>query len=109
MEITTKFRLVFVTTDSIENAKNMAKILVSERLAACCSIISNVTSVFSWHNKIEESHEYILMIKTSNEKLNTLENRITELHSYEVPEIIATHITEGNLPYLKWMTDSLSD
>ncbi len=109
MEITTKFRLIFVTTDSIENAKNMAKILVSERLAACCSIISNVTSVFGWHNSIQESHEYILMIKTSTDMLEPLETRITELHSYDVPEIIATHITEASLPYLKWMSDSLND
>jgi periplasmic divalent cation tolerance protein len=109
MEITTKFRLVFVTTDSIENAKNMAKILVSERLAACCSVISNVTSVFGWHNSIQETHEYVLMIKTSEDKLDVLESRISELHSYEVPEIIATHITEGSLPYLKWMSDSLND
>jgi len=109
MEITTKFRLVFVTTDTIENAKNMAKILVSERLAACCSIISNVNSIFGWHNSIQETHEYILLIKTSVDKLDTLESRISELHSYEVPEIIATQISEGSFPYLQWMSDSLKD
>ena len=109
MQKTTKFRLVYVTTDSIENAKNIAKILVNEHLAACCSIISNVTSIFGWQNSIQESHEYVLMIKTSADKLETMQNRITELHDYDVPEIIATQITEGYLPYLKWMGDLLNE
>lgn len=109
MEKTTNFRLVFVTTDTIENARNIAKILVNEHLAACCSITSNVTSFFGWENNIQESHEFVLMIKTSVAKLDSLQNRILELHNYDVPEIISTPISEGYLPYLKWMGDSLKD
>ena len=109
MEKTKNFRLVFVTSDTIENAKNIAKILVNEHLAACCSIISNVISFFEWNNNTQESQEYMLIIKTSVENLDSLQDRILELHNYEVPEIITTPIIEGYLPYLKWMGDSLKD
>lgn len=107
MKKVSNYRIVYVTTDSLKSAQQIAKILVSERYAACCSIISNVTSVFEWEGKINERSEFILMIKTKEDKLNQLENRVRELHNDEVPEIIAVNIENGLDKYLDWIDSTL--
>lgn len=109
MDKTNDLRIVFVTTDTYDNAHNIAKNIVSEKLAACCTIIQNCVSVFGWQNSIQESHEYILMIKTEVKKINDLETRILELHNYEVPEIISTPVDYSHSSYLNWLKQSLDD
>lgn len=107
MESANLFRIVFVTNDSYYNSYQMAKVVVGERLAACCTIIANCISVFEWEGKFEDRSEYILMIKTSVELLPKLEERIREIHSDSVPEIIAVTMDSASAPYLNWMNDVL--
>lgn len=101
-------RVVYVTTGSYESALHLARILVSEKVAACCSIVSNVTSVYSWDSAIQERNEYLMIIKTSADKLELLKERVLEIHSDDVPEIISLAITEGSKEYLDWMNNSLN-
>ena len=103
MEKTSSVKLVYVSTESFEDAKHIARILVTEKLAACCSINQNVYTVFGWHSAIQERHDYTMLIKTTAEKLDELEARIIELHSDEVPEIIATDINDISAPYHAWL------
>ncbi|MFC2131340.1 divalent-cation tolerance protein CutA [Bacteroidota bacterium] len=107
MDKVAEIRLVYVTTGTIQNAKEIAKILVSERLAACCSIIQNVISVFSWQNNIEERNEYMLIIKTIEKKLNQLEERVLQLSLDEVPEILSNPIDYAHKEYYDWLISSL--
>lgn len=101
-----EYRLVFSTTNSIENAKQIAKIAVNERLAACCTILPNATSIYYWEGEVQEDVEYQMIFKTSIASLESLEARIKELHPYDVPEIVATEIEEGSEEYLQWISDS---
>ena len=105
---TDNIRIVYVTTDSLDNAKQIAKILVSERLAACVSIINNCTSIYGWQGSVQESYELLLMIKTLDNKIDALEKRIKEIHTYEVPEIIAVKVDSSNEAYLNWMNHTIS-
>jgi periplasmic divalent cation tolerance protein len=109
MDRTTEVKMVFVTTDSFEDAKHIARILITEKIAACCSIIQNVFSVFGWHSAIQERHEYTMMIKTTAEKLNELEARVNELHSDEVPEMIAVDISDISVPYMGWIKQVMAE
>ena len=109
MEKMNDFCIVFVSTDTFEAAQHISRIIVSEQLAACCSIIPNITSIYGWNGNLTESHEYQLQIKTMFSKVEVLEARIRELHTYEVPEIISVKIDSGNLEYLNWISDSLCD
>jgi periplasmic divalent cation tolerance protein len=86
----------------------MAEKLVSEKLAACVSSIPNVTSVYRWRGKVEQSKEVMLVAKTSEKKLDRLIHRIKELHSYEIPEILVLRVERGLPEYLKWLEESLS-
>lgn len=109
MEKMKDFCIVFVSTDTFESAQHISRIIVSEQLAACSSIIPNITSIYGWNGNLTESHEYQLQIKTKLSKFDVLEARIRELHTYEVPEIISIKIESGNPAYLNWVNDSLCD
>ncbi|HYF02915.1 MAG TPA: divalent-cation tolerance protein CutA [Patescibacteria group bacterium] len=109
MENASSFRIVFISTSSFENARNISRILVSEKLAACCTIVPSVFSIYAWEDVIEENSEVMLMIKTSALKLGELEARITELHPYDVPEIVSVALDQSARPYLNWMQTILHE
>jgi len=101
------FCVVLTTVKDRAEAKRLAERLVSEKLAACVSAIPNVTSVYRWRGKVERAREVLVVVKTSMKKLDRLIPRIKELHSYEVPEILALRIERGLPEYLKWISESL--
>jgi periplasmic divalent cation tolerance protein len=109
MEKASEIRIVFVTTGNFESALQISKILVTEKLAACCSIIQNVTSIFGWQEAVQERTECMLIIKTTKSCLNNLEIRVSELHSDEVPEIIALNPDTSSESYAQWVRQSVSD
>jgi len=107
MENTEKIRIVNVTTDSMENAWIISNTLVNEKLAACCSVVQNVLSFFYWNDKVQERDEYLIVIKTIDEKLDKLEKKVLELASDDVPEIIAFPIDKVSNKYQQWLIDTL--
>ncbi|MBA7593799.1 Divalent-cation tolerance protein CutA [subsurface metagenome] len=101
------FCVVLTTVKNRAEAKRLAERIVSEKLAACVSAVPNVTSVYRWRGKVERAREVLVVVKTSMKKLDRLIPRIKELHSYEVPEILALRIERGLPEYLKWISESL--
>lgn len=89
-------------------SEKIAKPLVQEKLAACVSIIPEVKSIYTWQNELCSEAESLLLIKTHRGKFSALEKRIKELHTYQIPEIIALSIESGHQPYLKWLNESLN-
>jgi periplasmic divalent cation tolerance protein len=97
---------VLCACGSESEAEEIADRLVSQNLAACVNISSPVRSVYRWQGKIESAPEWLLTIKTTRARFDDLSAVIQELHSYELPEIIALPILAGFPPYLKWISDS---
>ncbi len=96
--------VVLTNCGSRKEAQRIAKALVERRLAACVNAITApVASVYRWKGKIESAREYLLLIKTSRARFAAVERAIRELHSYEVPEIIALPIVAGSRDYLSWL------
>jgi periplasmic divalent cation tolerance protein len=89
-------------------AEHIAKELVEQKIAACVSIIPQIISVYIWQDKVCHETEYLLLIKSNLKRFDDLERRIKELHSYDVPEIIAVPIKAGNKIYLDWLNNSVS-
>jgi periplasmic divalent cation tolerance protein len=99
--------LILNTTGTIELARKIASALVEAGEAACVNIVPGIHSIYSWEGKVCNDEEYLLLIKSSAEKFEAVRSRIRQLHSYEVPEIIALPITAGDPPYLAWLRASI--
>lgn len=94
---------IYVTVSGMREAKKIARMIVAERLAACANIIGGMHSLYWWNGKIEEAREVVLVFKTTKSQLDRLIARVTALHSYECPAIVALPIEAGFLPYLDWI------
>ena len=94
---------------SQEAAQQAAHTLVKERLAACINIIPGVTSIYDWNDKIQNETEVTVLIKTRNERYAQLEQRLAEVHPYEVPEILALQVQNGLQSYLHWINECTKD
>lgn len=102
----TNYGVVLVTAGSQQEAEAIATALVESRLAACVNILP-IQSVYTWQGNINKEQEWQLLIKTDLAQFSNLEAKIRELHSYEVPEIIAVPILAGSQSYLTWISDSI--
>jgi periplasmic divalent cation tolerance protein len=98
--------VVFITAPTDEEAALIAKSLVESKLAACVNIIRGIRSIYSWQGRIEDDTEVLMIAKTRQELFESLSSRVKELHSYDVPEVIALPILEGSEDYLTWLRDS---
>lgn len=96
-------KILVSTIDSADNAGRLASRLVEEGLAACVNIIPEVSSVYKWKGKVERAGEWLLLIKTPEDRVKKASRRIHELHPYEVPEILVLSVEEGYRPYLDWV------
>jgi periplasmic divalent cation tolerance protein len=99
------YLLVLTTCSSEEEAHRIAEALVSEKAAACGTIVKDVRSVYFWQGKLEDDREVLLIMKTAGESFPRLCSRIKEFHSYKVPEIIALPIIDGSRDYLRWISE----
>lgn len=100
--------MVYVTVSSAAEGERIARALVDERLAACVTRIAGARSTYRWQGQIEQSDEELLLAKTSRERFPSLARRVQELHSYEVPEVIAVPIAAGNDSYLQWLHEQVT-
>jgi periplasmic divalent cation tolerance protein len=98
--------LVFITFASVDEAKCIASALVSEKLAACVSLLPGVESFYRWEGALQSGGEILGLIKTTTPAYPALQIRIRELHSYQVPEILAIPVSQGLPTYLDWVRSS---
>ena len=101
----TDYIVVYVTAPEDE-AVDLAKTLVEERLVACVNLVPGLRSIYWWQGKVEDEPEVLCIMKTRSNLFESLKDRVRELHSYEVEEIIALPILAGNLPYLNWIKEN---
>ena len=101
-----KIVLVLTTWPNGESARLAARTLVEERLVACANIVPGIESIYRWREAVEESAEVLMLLKTTAARYSAAADRIRELHTYEVPEVICVRIGDGLPAYLKWVAGS---
>lgn len=100
-------RVVHVTIPR-DKADDLARNLVEKRLAACVNVIGEVKSYFRWQGKISEEQEALLLIKTTQLKVEELIGYVRANHPYDLPEIISLPVAEGLPDYINWIIDESS-
>lgn len=98
--------LVMTQTPDLGTAQTISKAILNARVAACVSIMPQVTSHYVWEGKLEAAEEWPLLIKTTQACYEQLEQIIVSLHPYQIPEVIALPISQGLPAYLQWLTQS---
>jgi periplasmic divalent cation tolerance protein len=101
-------RIVLTTAGSEKEAAKIARQLVEQGLAACVNIVPQIRSVYRWKESVEEAREWLLVIKTTAEAFVQVRQKISELHSYELPECICIAIEDGSSDYLNWIGESVT-
>lgn len=101
-----EYIIVLCTTNSKDSAKQIAKTLISAKLAACVNLVDKIDSIYRWKGEIVEDSEVLMIIKTQKALFENLKNKIEEIHPYETPEIISFDISEGSKPYLDWISEN---
>ncbi len=95
--------IIITTVSNKDIGRMIAKALVEDHLAACVSIVGDVNSIYGWEGKICDDNEFILVIKTLAELRDNVFQRIRELHTYEVPELLMIDVADIGEDYFKWM------
>ena len=101
------YRLV-LSNAPVDEAPALAKRLVEERLAACVNVLPAARSFYVWRGEICDDAESVMLIKTTAARAARLAERLVELHSYDVPEVIAIDLADGDARHLEWLASSVS-
>jgi periplasmic divalent cation tolerance protein len=97
--------MVYVTAPSRAEALQLGRALVAARLAACANVLDGMTAIYHWQGQMQEEDEAVLLLKTTAARLAGLSARLRDLHSAELPCVVAWQVTAGNAPYLDWVRD----
>lgn len=97
---------IYITCKDEEEAKKIAANLVKERLVACANIFP-VKSIFWWRSEVTEAEEFAVFMKTKKENFDKVKEKIKELHSYDVPAIMAFNIVEKDNDYFDWLKEEI--
>lgn len=100
-------KVCFITAPNLEVGKNLARLFLERRVAACVNLVPQVTSLYWWEGAIQEDSEMLLVVKTRDDKLPELLELIRGHHPYQVAEMIALPIESGNPPYMDWLNQAL--
>lgn len=99
--------LILISAASNDEAAKIGRMLVEKKLAACCSIIPKVQSIFWWEGKITEDAEALLLVKTVKAVEQKVIDEVSAVHSYEVPEIISIGLKGGLEKFFNWVDESV--
>lgn len=95
--------LILTTVPDGEAGEAIARALVDERLAACVNLLAPMTSLYRWKGAVERDVERQLMIKTAADRIASIQTRLRELHSYELPEFLVLPVSGGSAAYVDWV------
>ena len=100
--------LIMVTTGGRDDAERLGEALVVEHLAACCSVITTVHSIYYWDDQLQREHEALLLIKTLESRAPAAQESVRTHHTYQLPEILQVPIEGGSSAYLDWLQTQVS-
>ncbi|MDJ0789659.1 MAG: divalent-cation tolerance protein CutA [Myxococcota bacterium] len=101
-------QVTFVTAPDAEVAREIARALVDERLAACVNVVPGIASVYRWEGAVQEDSEVLLIVKSRAGRAAALAERVRALHPYDLPEVLALPAVGGSEAYLDWVRSEVA-
>ncbi len=95
--------VVLVTAPTADQAAELARAVVEERLAACGNVVPAIRSIYRWEGAVQDDAEALLVLKTTRDRFEALRDRLLALHPYQVPEVLALPVEAGSAAYLAWL------
>ncbi|HUR33411.1 MAG TPA: divalent-cation tolerance protein CutA [Vicinamibacterales bacterium] len=95
--------LVLTTVPSAEVGEAIARALVDRALAACVNVLPPMTSIYRWKGEVHRDAECQVIVKTVGARVDAVQERITELHPYDLPEFLVVPVEGGDPAYLAWV------
>ena len=99
--------MIYTACGTLEECKTISHALLEKRVAACVNILSPITAMYPWKGKIEEAHEFPMLIKTLSAHRDEAVQLIKKHHTYEVPGIIYWQAESLHGDYSEWMKENL--
>lgn len=99
---------LYITCESDQQAQQIATHLLKKRLVACVNILPAIQSLYWWNDEIQKDSEIALLAKTTQDKCAEIIERVSGIHSYDTPCVVAWPIVEGQADYLKWISEETS-
>ncbi len=96
--------LVYTTTPTLAEAKDLAQYIVEQGLAAGANIIPRMHSIYHWQGEIIHAEECICLFQSTKENFVAIEKSLKERHSYETPCIIAMPLEEVEKNFASWIS-----
>ncbi len=101
--------IVLTACESEKEAAAVARHLIEKKLAACVNILPHARSIYRWKGAIEDTQEFVLLIKSRRDLLASLRLELKTVHSYEIPEVVVLPIVDGSEEYLAWLDHELGE
>ena len=102
--------LIYVTAGSREEAVNIGKTLVESRLCACANVlVGGTTSIYWWEGAVTEDDEVSLILKTRDDLVDQVVEKVREIHSYDCPCVVSLPIVGGNKAFLDWIDEETAE
>jgi len=102
------FRLILTTAGTATQARDLARTLVTAKVAACVNVLPGMCSHYHWQGELQEEAEVLLLIKTTADNVDEVQRLLTEHHTYDLPEFLVVHIDDGEPRYLSWLAEQCS-
>ena len=95
--------LIYITAATRDEAVSIGRTLVESRLAACANVLAGITSIYWWEGAVTEDDEVSLLVKTREELVDKVVEKVKEIHSYDCPCVVSFPISGGNPAFLEWI------
>jgi periplasmic divalent cation tolerance protein len=79
--------------------------LVESHLAAGVQIMP-IESIYRWDGEVVEDQEWLLIAKTRSERFDSINDVVSEMHSYDVPPVLMVEMAQASRSYLDWIDTS---
>lgn len=94
---------IYMTAGTLDEAREIGRSLIDDRLAACVNILAGMRSLYRWNGGVQEDEEVVMIAKSRAGLVDSLTARVKALHSYDCPCVVALPITAGNPEFLDWI------